>query len=79
MRLFDRLLTRCRRRPAAVDLSDAARRRLSPACRELSDAEERMARHLGLATVPRLLLIDEESAVILSARDRAVSPRTSPR
>lgn len=70
MRLFDRMFTRCRPRPGSFTLSDSTGRRLAPACRELIEAEERMARHMGLPTAPRLLLIDEEAAVILSPGER---------
>ena len=70
MRLLDDLFTRSRRQPTSVDLSDDVKRRLSPACRELTDAEDLMAARLGLDKVPRLLIIDEEAAVILSPQER---------
>jgi hypothetical protein len=46
------------------------RRRLVLACRELSDAEEGVAKRLALPTPPRLLMVDEENAVIVTPRDR---------
>ena len=71
MRFLDRIFTRCRRRPTASHLADSTRRRLAPACRELTDAEEQIARDMCLPTPPRLLLIDEEAALIISSKERS--------
>ena len=70
MRLLDRLFTRRRRLPEFAGLPDGVRRRLTGACIELTEAEDRMAARLGLASPPRLLLVDEETAVILAADER---------
>jgi hypothetical protein len=70
MKLFDRLFTRCRRPSNSDGLPDELRRRLTSVCRELNIAEKQIAAHMGLPAAPRLLLIDEEAAVILSPRDR---------
>lgn len=45
--------------------------RLVPVCQELSDAEDELATCLGLPQAPRLLLVDEEEAVILTPEERA--------
>jgi len=70
MRLFDPLLTRRRRQPRFTGLPASVRRRLALACRELSEAEETIAERLGLRKPPRLLIVDEETAVIVTPRDR---------
>lgn len=70
MRLFDRMFTRRHTLPSSTNLSNSVRRRLAPACRELTRAEEQIAAHLGLSTAPRLLLVDEEAAAILYPHDR---------
>ena len=70
MRLLDRLFTRRRRLPEFAGLSGGVRRRLAGACRELTEAEDRVAARLGLASPPRLLLVDEETAVILAVDER---------
>lgn len=70
MRLLDRFFTRRRQLPRFADLSESAHRRLNGACRELGDAEDRMAAHLGLAEPPRLLLVDEEEAVVITPEQR---------
>lgn len=36
----------------------------------MSDTEDRVAARLGLASPPRLLLVDEETAVILAVDER---------
>jgi hypothetical protein len=70
MRLLDALFTRRRRRPDFAGLSESVRRRLGGACRELTEAEDHLAAQLGLASPPRLLLVDEETGVVLAADDR---------
>jgi hypothetical protein len=72
MRLLDGLFTRRRRLPRLDDVSVTVRRRLEGACRELTEAEDRMAAELGIADQPRLLLIDEEEAVVIGPDRRAV-------
>ena len=70
MRLLDRLFTRRRRLPEFAGLSGSVRRRLTGACLELTQAEDRLAARLGLASPPRLLLVDEETAVIIDIDER---------
>lgn len=71
MGILDRLLTRRRRMPLFATLAPRIRRRLNVVCRELSDAEEEIAARLGLPQPPRLLLVDEEEAVVLTPGERA--------
>jgi len=70
MGMLDKLFTRRRRLPCFAALAPRIRRRLAPVCRELGDAEQDIARHLGLPQPPRLLLVDEEEAVILTPAER---------
>lgn len=74
MGILDNLLTRHRRMPRFAALSPRIRRRLNIVCRELSEAEEELAARLGLPP-PRLLLVDEEEAVILTPGERAETER----
>lgn len=71
MRLFDPLLTRRHKQPRVVSQTPRARRRLALACRELTEAEDGIAERLGLAAPPRLLIVDEEGAVIVTPRERS--------
>ena len=71
MRLSEKLFTRRRNLPRFAALPPRTRHRLALACEELTQAENDMARRLGLATPPRLVIVDEEEAVILLASDRA--------
>ncbi|TFZ03423.1 hypothetical protein [Ramlibacter rhizophilus] len=66
---LDRLFTR-RRLPRFADVSDGTRLRLAGACQELGEDEDRVAARLGLASPPRLLLVDEETAVIILPEQR---------
>lgn len=81
MRVLDRLFIR-RRLPRFGDIPDRARGRLDTACRDLAEAEDRMAERLGLADAPRLLLVDEEEAVVVEPAQRgtiaAVAQRRKP-
>lgn len=77
MGILDRLLTRRRRMPRFALLAPRIRRRLGPVCRELSEAEDEVAARLGLPQPPRLLLVDEEEAVILTPDERAETERRS--
>jgi hypothetical protein len=70
MGFFDRLLTRGRAAPSFAELPTGVRRRLSPVCNDLGAAEQEMAERLGLPQPPRLLLVDEEAAVILVPEER---------
>lgn len=72
MPLQDRVFTRRRHFPQFADLAAGVRRRLGGACQELTEAEDHVAALLGLASPPRLLLVDEETAVVLSAEDRGM-------
>lgn len=71
MRILDKLLTRRRDQPHFSALPPRVRQRLGLACRELNDAEQALAARLGLSQPPRLLMVDEEEAVILTPSDRA--------
>jgi len=75
MGILDMLLTRRRRMPLFAALAPRVRRRLNIVCRELSEAEEELAARLGLPEPPRLLLVDEEEAVILTPGERAKTER----
>lgn len=75
MRFLDKLFTRRRRMPRFEALGTRVRHRLSPVCRELSEAEDALAAHLGLARPPRLLLVDEEEAVVLTPDERTAVGR----
>lgn len=70
MELLDVLFTRRRRLPRFADLGESVHRRLAGACLELTEAEDRAAAQLGLSSPPRLLLVDEETAVVIAANDR---------
>lgn len=70
MRVLDKLLTRRRDIPRFSALAPHVQRRLAVACRELNNAEQEIAARLGLAQPPRLLMVDEEEAVILTPSDR---------
>lgn len=70
MALLDRLFVRRRAMPRFSSLPQQVRRRLSVACQELTSAEDQMAQRLGLPNPPRLVLVDEEEAVVLFAADR---------
>lgn len=56
--------------PTFAALAPPVRRRLGPVCRELSDAEQELSDYLGLPRPPRLLLVDEEEAVIVTPEER---------
>lgn len=70
MALLDRLFTRRRRVPRFSALPRRTRQRLAVVCHDLTRAENRMASDLGLDAPPRLILVDEEEAVILLKTDR---------
>ena len=71
MGILDKLLTRRNDQPRFSALEPRVRHRLKLACRELNDAEQAIASRLGLSQPPRLLMVDEEEAVILTPEDRA--------
>ncbi|MFC0252360.1 hypothetical protein [Massilia consociata] len=75
MGILDKLLTRRRRMPRFETLTPEVRRRLILVCRELNEAEEELAARLDLPQPPRLLLVDEEEAVILTPGERAETAR----
>lgn len=70
MSLLDKLFTRRRGVPRFSALPRRTRQRLAAACRDLTRTENEMADKLGLDTPPRLMLVDEEEAVILLKTDR---------
>lgn len=76
MGILDRLLTRRGHPTCFATLAPRVRRRLRPVCRELSEAEQTLAARLGLPRPPRLLLVDEEAAVVLTPDERAQTDRT---
>lgn len=71
MRFLDKMLTRQRNQPSFSALTSRSQQRLALACQELSDAEEAIAAELDLPQPPRLLMIDEEKAVILTPGNRS--------
>jgi len=71
MGILDTLLTRRRHEASFATLRPKVRRRLGPVCQELREAEAALATRLGLPRAPRLLLVDEEEAVVLTPDDRA--------
>lgn len=71
MGIFDRLLTRRRHAACFAELAPRVRCRLGPVCQELGEAEQALAARLGLPRPARLLLVDEEAAVILTPDERA--------
>jgi len=70
MRFIDKWLIRRRGVRRFSTLSPQVRHRLALACRELSEAEQEIAARLDLPQPPRLLIVDEEEAVILTPSDR---------
>jgi len=71
MRWVEAILPRRRKDPRFSNLPSRKRKRLTLVCQHLTKAEDETARKLGLATPPRLIVVDEEEAVILFAQDRA--------
>lgn len=65
MTWLDTLFMRRRIRPQADRLTEETRRRLRHACRELSESERLVAQTLSLDDPPRMVLVDEETGVIL--------------
>lgn len=70
MGILDSVFVRRRALPRFSSLSERVRRRLNLACRELTEAETEMAEKLGAPRPPRLLMVDEEEAVIVFASER---------
>lgn len=70
MSLLDRLWIRRRGLPSFSTVPRTVRRRIGHACRELTEAEREIAEKLGLPEPPRLLMVDEEVAVIVLPEDR---------
>lgn len=70
VRFLTNLLTRRHGAPRFDRLRPQVRRRLAYVCQELSEAEQEVATRLGLAQPPRLLLVDEEEAVVLTENER---------
>jgi hypothetical protein len=68
--LLDAIFTRRRQVPRFSALPRRTRQRLSVACDDLTTTENEIARDLGLDTPPRLMLVDEEEAVLLLKTDR---------
>jgi len=67
MKWLDMLFMRRRLQPRADTLAANSRRRLRQACSELSESERLIANTLSLDAPPRMLLVDEETGVILTA------------
>lgn len=70
MALLDAIFTRRRQVPRFSALPRRTRQRLSVACDDLTRTENEIARDLGLDAPPRLMLVDEEEAVLLLKTDR---------
>lgn len=68
---LDAFFTRRRKVPRFASLPRRTRHHLVVVCEDLTEFEDEMARRLGLDTPPRLILVDEEEAVILLPDDRA--------
>lgn len=71
MALFDHWFIRSRQAARVSDLSPSVFHRLTRACRDLTAAEDAMAERLGLRTPPRLLMVDEEEAVVIAPDERS--------
>lgn len=71
IRILEKLLTRRLDQPRLSALPRHVQQRLALACQELSDAEQALAARLDLPRPPRLLIVDEEEAVILTPTERA--------
>jgi hypothetical protein len=72
MRLFERMLMRRHDQRQFSDLKPRVRQRLRLAALELGDAEEAIAAALGLPEPPRLLMVDEEAAVVVLPSERSL-------
>ena len=72
MRFLERMLTRRHDQRQFSDLRPRIRQRLTLAVQELGDAEGAIAAALGLPKPPRLLMIDEETAVIVLPSERTL-------
>lgn len=66
MRWLDRVLTRRIDQPCYDAVPARSRRYLAIACRQLSEAEQAAAVRMQLGIQPRLVLVDEELAVMIS-------------
>lgn len=66
MKWFDRLFTRRLNQPCYDAVPEGSRRHLRVACRQLSEAERHIEKRLNLCVRPRLALVDEELAVIVT-------------
>lgn len=71
MALFDRYFIRRQGSPRIDDLPPSVLRRLGRACTDLTSAEDALTERLGLRAPPRLLMIDEETAVVVPSEDRS--------
>lgn len=70
MRFIDKFMTRGRHQPRFDTLAQRVQNRLAPVCQDLSNAEQALAKHLGMPQPPRLLIIDEENAAVLTYDER---------
>ena len=70
MAILGTLFTRRRTVPRFSALPRRTRQRLTLVCDDLTRAENEMACKLGIRTPPRLMLMDEEEAVLVLANDR---------
>ena len=74
MSFLEQLMIRRRGSRRFSTVPPRIRHRLAFASRELTQSEDEIARQLGLAEPPRLLMVDEEEAVILTPEDRKEIP-----
>lgn len=74
MRFLERMLTRRHDQRHFSDLKPRIRQRLTLAARELGAAEEAITAALGLPEPPRLLMVDEEEAVVVLPSERPYFP-----
>jgi hypothetical protein len=66
MKWFDRIFTRRLDEPCYGGIPSQGRRHLALVCRRLSEAEEDAQKRLGLCVRPRLTLVDEQLAEIVT-------------
>ena len=70
MRFIDKFMTRGRHQPRFDTLAQRVQNRLAPVCQDLGKAEQALAEHLDMPQPPRLLIIDEENAAVLTYDER---------
>ena len=77
MRFLDAFFTRSARRPQRSALPRSVRRRLAQSCADLTQEENALAERFGLPMPPRLLIVDEEEAVIITYANRPLPEQSN--